>query len=139
MDVIIFISMFLTNNKMTQKEIIPVIGKDDNINVKNFETLDEFQDFYNLHKNEINALSTVKLNRIYHIKDYKITRRTTPEGGEEKNLFFRRLFKNETKEPKPNPESRINDLEQHIKAIESEITKMKKSLLEIIDVINNAH
>ena len=129
---------------MNNKEIISVIGKDDNINVKNFETLEEFQDFYNLHKNEINALSTVKLNRIYHIKDYKITRRTTADGGEEKNLFFRRLFKNETKNPLKDTETRINDIDQSIKDIKAtfknydiELNKIKKQLIEIINVLNN--
>ena len=130
---------------MNNKEIITVIGKDDNINVKNFETLDEFQDFYNLHKNEINNTSTVKLNRIYHIKDYKITRRKNENGGEEKNLYFRRLLKNETSNNNLSDDSQIKELELNIsdmrakiKRMDVEISQLKQQMIEFIKVINSS-
>ena len=79
------------------KNIINVVGKNSNFNVKNFDTLEEFQN-YNLHKDEIDKTSTVKLNRMFKIKDYKITRRTI-DGNDSKTLCFRQLFKSELEQP----------------------------------------
>ena len=72
------------------KNLITVVGKNSNFNVKNFDTLDEFQNYYNLHKDEIDKLSTIKLNRMFKIKDYKITRRTI-DNAEQKTLCFRQF------------------------------------------------
>ena len=77
------------------KNIINIVGKNSNFNVKNFDTLDEFQNYYNLHKDEIDKLSTIKLNRMFKIKDYKITRRTI-DNAETKTLCFRQLLKSES-------------------------------------------
>ena len=124
---------------MNSQRIITVIGKDDNINVKNFETIKEFQDFYNLHQNDINNISTVKLNRLYHIKDYKITRRRTDDGKEEKHLYFRRLLKSEKdKTSENNFEDRITEIERNITEMKGTITKLTQQILEIIKVIKNS-
>ena len=56
------------------KNLITVVGKNSNINVKNFDTLEEFQNYYNLHKDEVDKMSTIKLNRMFKIKDYKMKR-----------------------------------------------------------------
>ena len=39
-----------------------------------FETVDEFNMYYHKHKSEMDALTTNKLNKMYQIKDYKITK-----------------------------------------------------------------
>ena len=64
-----------------------IVGKNSNIVVKRFDTIEEFQQYYNLHKDEIDNYSTTKINRMFKIKDYKITRRTIDSNG--KKLCFR--------------------------------------------------
>ena len=133
---------------MNNSNNLIVVGKNSNISVKNFDSLDEFQQYYNLHKEEIEKLSTVKLNRMFKIKDYKITRRTLGEQGvgdneeEGKTLCFRQLFKNElpethnTTEVYPDYSTQIEDLNARIKQLELENVKIKNQILEIINALN---
>ena len=126
---------------------IKIYGKNSAINVKNFDSLDEFQQYYNLHKIDIDELSTVKLNRLYHINGYKITRRKI-ENNEDKTLCFRQLYKTELEkstnennndERFEEIENSITELKNKIKAFEAENMKIKKQLLEIINVINSSN
>ena len=126
------------------KNIINIVGKNSNFNVKNFDTLDEFQNYYNLHKDEIDKLSTVKLNRMFKIKDHKITRRTI-DNAETKTLCFRQLLKSEMEQIDEHEnvvlsvrelENTISELNNRIKVLECDYIKIKNQLLEIIKVIN---
>ena len=124
---------------MNETKILTVIGKNSNINIKNFDTLEEFQNYYNLHKSEIDKLSTNKINRMFKIKDYKITRRTIGDA-EEKTLCFRQLFKSEIEnnehEDNDEIENTLTELNERIKQLEFDNSKIKMQLLEIIKVIN---
>ena len=42
--------------------------------IKEFNTIDEFNAFYSLHKDEMDALTTHKLNKMYYVKGYRITK-----------------------------------------------------------------
>ena len=42
--------------------------------IKEFESPDEFNLFYNKHKEEIDSTTTHKLNKLYHIRGYRITK-----------------------------------------------------------------
>ncbi|KAK8895982.1 hypothetical protein M9Y10_013868 [Tritrichomonas musculus] len=42
--------------------------------LKEFNTIDEFNAFYSLHKDEMDALTTHKLNKMYFLKGYCITK-----------------------------------------------------------------
>ena len=130
------------------KNIINIVGKNSNFNVKNFDTLEEFQSYYNLHKDEIDKLSTVKLNRMFKIKDHKITRRTI-DNAETKTLCFRQLLKSELGQIDEHVdchenvvlsvreiENTISELNNRIKVLELDNLKIKNQLLEIIKVIN---
>lgn len=129
------------------KNIINIVGKNSNFNVKNFDTLDEFQNYYNLHKDEIDKLSTIKLNRMFKIKDYKITRRTI-DNAETKTLCFRQLLKSEQHDENKacaveqnadnELENTISELNDRIKQLELDNIKIKKQLLEIINAINTS-
>ncbi len=130
---------------MNETKILTVIGKNSNINIKNFDTLEEFQNYYSLHKNEIDKLSTNKINRMFKIKDYKITRRTI-DNAEEKTLGFRQLFKNEIENHEHEHEENENEIEntltelnERIKQLELDNTKIKKQLIEIITVMNSGN
>ena len=126
---------------MNNSNNLIVVGKNSNIVIKNFDSLNEFQQYYNLHKEEIENLSTVKLNRMFKIKDYKITRRTI-NGNEDKTLCFRQLFKNElpethnTTEDFPDLSTQIENLNDKIKQLEIENMKIKNQIIEIINALN---
>ena len=127
---------------MNETKILTVIGKNSNLNIKNFDTL-EFQNYYNLHKSEIDKLSTNKINRLFKIKDYKITRRTI-DNAEEKTLCFRQLYKNEMEnhEQEENVneiETTLTELNERIKQLELDNSKIKKQLLEILKFINSGN
>ena len=124
------------------KNLITVVGKNSNFNVKNFDTLDEFQNYYNLHKDEIDKLSTIKLNRMFKIKDHKITRRTIG-GNETKTLCFRQLLKSEMETHDEHSadheiENTLTELNDRIKMLEVDNQKIKKQLIEIINALNGS-
>ena len=131
--------------KMSQISL-KIIGKHDIPNVKNFDNLEQFNDYYKLHEEEINKLSTVKLNQMFHIKDYKIARRKDADQ-EGKMLCFQQIF-NRNATPSQNIEEiashhtvlvkRVSDMDERIKILELENAKIKQQLLEIINVLNSA-
>ena len=126
-------------DKNKSEEII-IYGKNTTIKTKQFDSLDEFNQFYRLHKEEIDELSTVKINRLYHIKDYKITRRKIG-NNEDKTLCFQLIkskFEDKDDSRIDELENSIKDLNDKIKLIEVENSKIKSQLIEIIKVINNS-
>ena len=119
------------NNKSEQ---IRIYGKDITFSVKNFDSLDEFNQYYNLHKSEIDELSTNRLNKIYHIKDYKITRRKL-NNNEEKQLCFQLIKPNLPKETNESTTT-TNALQKQIDEIKYEVSKIKQQVIEIVKVFN---
>ena len=119
------------NNKTEQ---IRIYGKDITFSIKNFDSLDEFNQYYNLHKSEIDELSTNRLNKIYHIKDYKITRRKL-NNNEEKQLCFQLIKPNLPKETNESTTT-TNALQKQIDEIKYEVTKIKQQVIEIVKVFN---
>ena len=121
---------------------LKIIGKHDIPNVKNFDNLEQFNDYYKLHEDEINKLSTVKLNQMFHIKDYKIARRkdSNEENGN-KMLCFQQIFKTQPSTASTAIEeiaSHYTVINERIKQLELENTKIKQQLVEIIKAINGS-
>ena len=143
----------LNNNKSEQ---IQIYGKQSNINVKNFDSIEEFQQYYNLHKDEIDKTTTTKLNRMFKIKDYKITRRKIGDN-DGKTLCFQQIKSNQNKNVDKDAyeeykielcelENTISELNSKMKNIELkfeqsqlEINKIKKQMVEIINAINGSN
>ena len=132
------------NNKSEQ---IRIYGKDITFNVKNFDSLDEFNQYYNLHKSEIDELSTNCLNKIYHIKDYKITRRKLNNNEEvpagqplaaHKQLCFQLMKPNLPKETNESTTT-INALQKQIEELKFEVSKIKQQVIEIVKVFNGSN
>ena len=121
-------------NDKNKSEQIKIYGKDITINVKNFDSLDEFNQYYNLHKSEIDGLSTNRLNKIYHIKDYKITRRKL-DNNEDKQLCFQLTKSNPPKESIEN--SMSIDFQRQIDELKFETSKIKQQVIEIVKVLNS--
>jgi len=130
---------------MSQNQIL-VIGKNDKINVKNFDNIDEFNDYYNLHESEINELSTVKLNKMFKIKDFKIARRKNDSSAVKKLYFIQQMKptnqstnNDDLNERIEELETSISDLNNKMKNIELENSKIKSQLIEIIKAINSSN
>ena len=89
--------------------------------LKEFKTPDEFNLFYQTKKDELNKLTTHKLNKMYHISGYRITK----IQGE---LMLKKW--NEVEK---------QDLNEQIELLREEIKKIKDTINQIIDVINSKH
>ena len=88
--------------------------------------------FYTLYKSEIDSMTTNKLNRLYKINNYKITRRKIGDN-EEKTLCFQLIKPDLTQ----SDENRFQELELTLTSLELENNKIKQHLIEIIKVINS--
>ena len=90
---------------------------------KEFNTPDEFNLWYSKHKNEIDNETTHKLNKLYHIQGYRITKI--------KGVLM--LKKWDDSKVKPNEEFvSLNDIEE----IREDIKKIKATVNNIIEFIN---
>ncbi len=91
--------------------------------LKEFNTPEEFNNFYSLNKDELNKLTTHKLNKMYHVKGYRITK----IKGE---LMLKKW---DDSKVKPNEEFvSVNDIEE----IREDIKKIKATVNNIIEFIN---
>ena len=90
---------------------------------KEFDTPDEFNIFYAKNKDEIDNQTTHKLNKLYHIKGYRITRI--------KNiLMLKKDYEIDNKTEKSSSNIRLEDI---IKDIEM----LKEKVDQIIEFLNS--
>ena len=89
--------------------------------LKEFNTVEEFNNFYSLNKDELDKQTTHKLNKMYHVKGYRITKI--------KGELMLKKWDDSKKE-----ETNIKD---EIEAIKDEMGKIKLTINNIIDFINN--
>lgn len=90
---------------------------------KEFDTPDEFNIFYAKNKDEIDKQTTHKLNKLYHIKGYRITRI--------KNiLMLKKDYEIDNKTEKSSSNIRLEDI---IKDIEM----LKEKVDQIIEFLNS--
>jgi hypothetical protein len=99
-----------------------------------FKTVDEFELFYSKHKEEMDATTTHKLNKMYTIENYRITK---IQG----KLMLKRWEKGKTYYQK-----KVTPQDERLDALESQVTEFDERLGEIekddkyqkqIDVIRN--
>lgn len=95
---------------MNDVKIIEPISK----YTKEFDTVDEFNLYYNKNKNDMDSLTTHKLNKMYYIKGYHITKI--------KNVLMLKKIKEEN----------INGEQKNI-----EISELKQEIKQIKETINN--
>ena len=82
--------------------------------LKEFKTVDEFNLWYSKNKEEVDALTTHKLNKMYHIDNYRITKI--------KGVLM--LKKWVDKEEKTSKSSDIDELRQQIDEIRNVVNKI---------------
>ena len=102
-----------------------------------FESKDEFMNYYNEHKEEIDKLNTKQLNSVYKIKDCKISRnkkKITVKQNipkiEKSNVEINEDKENKTKKSK-SKEIKPQDLEKMINHIITEYEKQLSNLKEL--------
>ena len=108
------------------------------IDVKTFQDKNEFEMFYNSHKNEFENCTTTKLNRMYKIPGYRITRQ------KEVLCLKKDYTKNNKQESDDDNTQRFDELKDELtKMIEevklyfnSEITKINTRIKKIEKIIN---
>ena len=95
--------------------------------IKEFNSPVEFNLWYAKHKEEVDALTTHKLNKMYHINDYRITK----IKGE---LMLKKDPKLKDKEKEESANDEIND---EINELRNEIKNIKDTLNKLIEYVNN--
>ena len=80
---------------------------------KEFETSDEFNLYYAKHKEDIDKLTTHKLNKMYHIKGFRITRI--------KNVLMLKRY----------------DESNNEKTLKDEVDEIKETMNKVIDFLNS--
>ena len=91
---------------------------------KEFGSVDEFNIFYNEHKDEFNTLTTCKLNKKYHVPGYRITKikgvvslKNIPES----RITF---------------QDKLEALNERMTNVETKVNTILKRMNEIIDTVN---
>ena len=88
--------------------------------IKEFDSPDEFNLFYNKHKEEIDSTTTHKLNKLYHIRGYRITKI--------KDVLMLKKHEEKKHEEKKEEEPEMN--------VQDEIRQMKETINRIIQFLN---
>lgn len=92
--------------------------------IKEFNTPEEFNMWYKMNSEDMDKLTTHKLNKLYHITGYRITK----IKGE--------LMLKEDKKIK-DEEIKSDDLPSKIISLENEIVKIKSTVNKLIEIINS--
>lgn len=96
--------------------------------LKEFNSIDEFNNFYSLNKEELDKLTTHKLNKMYHIKGYRITKI--------KNELMLKKW-DEEKKVQEVDDNREDEMKNDILNMKDEIRNVKNDILHMRDEIRN--
>lgn len=99
---------------------------------KNFKSIEEFNLFYQKHKDEMNGRTTQYLNRVYKIitsdgVEYRITKKNCSKEGNKRvggDIFLKKVFKKED----------LKELEQDV--IRADIESVKDEIKQMISRIH---
>lgn len=103
--------------------------------LKTFNTPDEFNLWYAKNKDEIDKITTHKLNKMYYIEGYRITK---IKGV----LCLKKAVKKQIDESQNDPqidrenESAILDIQNEIEQLKSDILAIKTAINDIVKAIN---
>lgn len=92
--------------------------------LKEFNTPEEFNNFYSVNKDALNELTTHKLNKMYHVKGYRITKIKN-------ELMLKRWDDSPHEEPKFTPIDKFNAHEERISSLQKELEMSKSQLTEM--------
>ena len=101
-----------------------------------FKTTDGFSIYYNKHKQEMNEMTTQKLNKQFKIEGYRITKIGTRDiNGKRQigNICLKKIYQ---KINKNNYDEQIKTLSNSVDEINEKITKLTSALNSIIKAIS---
>ena len=98
---------------------------------KEFISPEEFNLYYKIHKDEMDKLTTHKLNKLYHIKNYRITK---IKGELMLKKFNESLAKTKTADNDNDTDNDNTELEKRIEMLEVEY---KNDIEQLNDEIKN--
>jgi len=107
-----------------------------------FKTTDEFSIYYTKHKNEMNEMTTQKLNKLFKIEGYRITKiNTHDENGKIRQrgeICLKRInvLTNEHKLIDSTNENELTQLINNNKLMNEEIVKINQRLDALTQIIN---
>ena len=98
---------------------------------KTFKTIDEFNNWYLKNKSEVDEYTTHKLNKMYNVEGYRITR---IKGS----LCLKKVIPKHNNETSETCDERGSmQMHEQIISMKNDIQSLKKSIKEIIDYLNN--
>ena len=116
---------------------IKVLGG--NFQTKRFDSIEDFNEYYNKHKSDMDAMTTQRLNKLFSIDGYHIVRRS-------ENICILPLNNIQNDKPVRTKElaARINSHEEQISAVVNEVNELKNrvdnmssQIKQLSDVIND--
>ena len=105
---------------------------------KTFNSPEEFNKYYQKHKEEIESKTSNQLNKEYKINGYKITKRNIKiiDGKKQGEIYLKSLTKNNSEENNEN-ENIYENLKREIEELKTKINVLTESYSHIIDVLNS--
>ena len=100
---------------------IKVLGG--NFQTKRFDSIEDFNEYYNKHKSDMDAMTTQRLNKLFSIDGYHIVRRS-------ENICILPLNNIQNDKPVRTKElaARINSHEEQISAAVNEVNELKNTV-----------
>ena len=133
----------LNSEKNNNVILVKALKYKDPKEIHQFKDMEEFNKYYQVNKEEIDKLTTTAINRTFHVEGFKLAR---IKG----KLVVKPAQKVNSTLPSP-PQTiigpkedeinvimikRIEVLEAKLNAVTDEIPKMKKSIKQLIDIVN---
>ena len=100
--------------------------------LKQFKTTDEFSIYYAKHKDEMNSMTTQKLNKQFKIEGYRITKLGTRDDSgkrQQGNICLKKITKS-------NSISRQDDVRNEIAQIHERLDQLAKIVNSVISALN---
>ena len=105
-------------------------------NLKHFKTTEEFNIYYIKNKEELEEMTTQKLNKLFNIDGYRITKIGTRDKDGKRvkgSICLKKCVEKDT----PDTNLRIEDLEKTVKDLKEQIKILSTTINQIVDTINS--
>lgn len=117
-----------------------VLGNNTNI-LKVFNSVDEFNLYYTKNKEEMDNSTTQKLNKMYKITGYRITKKDTrdKDGKLQKGIICLKKIKEETQINEVQElKKKFEEMEKQHRIIEQKITVITERFNNLLDKLNHS-
>ena len=106
---------------------------------KTFNTPEEFNKYYQKHKEEIESKTSNQLNKEYKINGYKITKRNIKiiDGKKQGEIYLKSLTEKYDEKDQTDNENNYENLKHDIEELKTKINVLTESYSHIIDVLNS--